>query len=285
MSSNARGERRGESVSSPLDRTAMPPLMEPECAGGPTHEDLIGRAGRWLKNSRRCRSVLLEPSYGSPSEVPDAIGWLGSGGGTAPGSSVLVECKTSRADFLADQGKSSRKPGAGLGRERWYMTPPDLLDPGELPEGWGLLEVRGSGQSSRCYKVRTAHARDAREVDLQREVALLSAVLAAVQHPEGDDLFHGARHAAANLGRAHGEWARSQKSSYLGRLRAERELGRALAGALRWTLGRLDEREEEHATGGACGTNHDREAYDERKRRRAEEALAQFRSPSRSPVR
>jgi len=29
----------------------------------------------------------------------------------------------------------------GLGRFRWYMTPPGIVQPSELPPSWGLLEV------------------------------------------------------------------------------------------------------------------------------------------------
>ena len=67
--------------------------------------------------------------------MPDAIGWKRAC------HSVVVECKTSRADFLADQEKPFRqKPELGLGCERFYLTRAGLLQPKELPRGWGLLE-------------------------------------------------------------------------------------------------------------------------------------------------
>jgi hypothetical protein len=54
---------------------------------------------------------------------------------------VLVECKISRADFLADREKPfRRKQEFGLGCERFYLTPAAMLRPEELPVGWGLLE-------------------------------------------------------------------------------------------------------------------------------------------------
>jgi hypothetical protein len=66
-------------------------------------------------------------------EIPDAIGWRSY-------ESYLVECKTSRADFLADLKKPHRvNPDWGMGDRRYYMTPPDLVQPDELPEHWGLL--------------------------------------------------------------------------------------------------------------------------------------------------
>jgi hypothetical protein len=80
--------------------------------------------------------VLSEQACVS-GEMPDAIGWKRAN------HSVLVECKVARADFLADRGKPFRqKPEQGVGCERFYLTPPVLVKPEELPSGWGLLELR-----------------------------------------------------------------------------------------------------------------------------------------------
>jgi len=69
-------------------------------------------------------------------EVPDAIGWKGAC------RSVVVECKLSRADFLADCAKPFRQNcEIALGCERWYLTPAGLLSPSDLPQRWGLLEL------------------------------------------------------------------------------------------------------------------------------------------------
>jgi hypothetical protein len=55
----------------------------------------------------------------------------------------LVECKISRADFLADRNKPFRvKPELGVGSERFYLAPKDLVKVEELPPGWGLLEYQ-----------------------------------------------------------------------------------------------------------------------------------------------
>jgi len=54
-----------------------------------------------------------------------------------------VECKVTRADFLADRVKPFRqKPEKGVGSERFYLVPPGLARVEELPAGWGLLELR-----------------------------------------------------------------------------------------------------------------------------------------------
>jgi hypothetical protein len=100
-----------------------------------THAQLVERAVRWLR-VYRCGVVLSEQACVS-GEMPDAIGWKRAN------RSVLVECKVTRADFLADRGKPFRaKPEQGVGSERFYLTPPALLKSEELPAGWGLLELR-----------------------------------------------------------------------------------------------------------------------------------------------
>lgn len=111
-----------------------------------THDELVTRAGRWLRNTMRCGVVLTEfSSYAQ--ENPDAIGWR-SGGLW----SYLIECKTSISDFYADgkkpgrNGKHALSRRAGIGREKYYMTPKGLLGAERVRRnrpGWGLLEVCG----------------------------------------------------------------------------------------------------------------------------------------------
>lgn len=101
-----------------------------------THAKLVDLAVRWLRRYR-CGVVLSEQACVS-GEMPDAIGWKRTC------HSVLVECKASRADFLADREKPfRRKPEAGVGCERYYLAPRKLIRPDEVPAGWGLLEVNG----------------------------------------------------------------------------------------------------------------------------------------------
>lgn len=100
-----------------------------------THAQLVERAVRWLRGYR-CGVVLSEQACVS-GEMPDAIGWKQAC------HSVLIECKVTRADFLADREKPFRvKPEKGVGSERFYLTPPALIQSNELPPGWGLLELR-----------------------------------------------------------------------------------------------------------------------------------------------
>src|ERR1700760_3008618 len=100
------------------------------------HGVLVERSVEWLRREYRC-GIILSEQYCATGEVPDAIGWKGQC------RSVVVECKVSRADFLADAKKECRvRPELGLGSERLYMAPAGIILPNELPPSWGLLEYR-----------------------------------------------------------------------------------------------------------------------------------------------
>jgi len=135
-----------------------------------THAQLVEKAVRWLR-LYRCGVVLSEQACTS-GEMPDAIGWKQAC------HSVLVECKVTRADFLADRAKPFRqKPERGVGSERFYLTPPALVQTEELPTGWGLLEY----QRGRIQMIQRS-ARDLRTArGLRCEMNLLLASLRRVE--------------------------------------------------------------------------------------------------------
>lgn len=109
----------------------LSPLVED--AAPQMHALLIVQSAAWLKR-KGCTVVITDMTSGA-SETPDAIGWHGSRG------SILIECKASRADFLADRWKPFRRdPSRGMGRQRYYCAPGGMLTAGDLPANWGLLE-------------------------------------------------------------------------------------------------------------------------------------------------
>jgi hypothetical protein len=135
-----------------------------------THAQLVEAAVRWLRYYR-CGVVLSEQACAS-GEMPDAIGWK------RPCHSVLVECKCSRADFLADRQKPFRRnPEAGMGCERFYLTPPGRILVDELPPGWGLLE--GHRQKVEMVQPAAKNLRTAR--GFRYEMNLLLASLRRVE--------------------------------------------------------------------------------------------------------
>ena len=99
-----------------------------------SHDELVIRAERWLKQ-QGCGVTIRDPfrAYSVNGEIPDAIGWR-------DGISMLVECKASRADFLADKNKPFRAdPAKGMGDWRFYLCWPETIKVDDLPKGWGLL--------------------------------------------------------------------------------------------------------------------------------------------------
>lgn len=102
------------------------------------HDSLCLQAERFLK--KHGFGVVFHDKFRAitnSGEQPDALGFRS-------GVSCLIECKTSRADFLADRKKRFRKdPTLGMGDWRFMLTPKGLVKIEELPEGWGLLETNG----------------------------------------------------------------------------------------------------------------------------------------------
>ena len=135
-----------------------------------THAELVIKALRWLR-TRDYHATLAEPTAVAGHEIPDAIGWKDTG------TSCLIECKTSRADFFHDQEKRirGRKAEDQLGNERWFLTPRKLVLRSEVPPGWGLVEVT----EQKAYVNLTAPHHRVKAVRL--EMALLATCLGRLQ--------------------------------------------------------------------------------------------------------
>lgn len=116
-----------------------------------THNELVKISGRWL-NKFGCGVIFEE--FGSGPEIPDAIGFKF-------GYSILIECKTSRSDFLADFKKPHRIDSEfGMGNYRLFICEKDLIKSDELPTGWGLLYVDPQTRKVRkkiCWKGNTLY--------------------------------------------------------------------------------------------------------------------------------
>lgn len=110
-----------------------------------THHDLVKIAEKWLLGARKCSFVFTELRCYSTTEIPDAIGFR-------DGNSILVECKTSRADFLSDAKKFHRRhPHLGAGTYRFMLCPEGIIKPSELPERWGLVVVNKNGKPRQVF--------------------------------------------------------------------------------------------------------------------------------------
>lgn len=103
-----------------------------------THEQLEHAGSRWLARVGfwwTCKRVAIEPSTPC-QERPDVIGFT-------YGGSHVIECKTSRADFLRDFHKPWRAAGdKPMGACRWWLCEEGLITRDDLEGcGDGLLWI------------------------------------------------------------------------------------------------------------------------------------------------
>jgi len=108
-----------------------------------THKELVIAAHRWLVSETKCGIAFREyKSSRFSTELPDVIGFDGDG------LSYVIECKASRADFLADANKLFRQnPETGMGAQRYYCCHESLLKVKDMPRLWGLLHVNDDGRA------------------------------------------------------------------------------------------------------------------------------------------
>jgi hypothetical protein len=148
-----------------------------------THDELIKYGVKWLKRQQgykyTCPIITTELVTGA-LEVPDILGFSQS-------HSVLIECKVSHSDFLADFKKKHRKQlnGKGLGTYRFYLCPLNLIDVNEVPNDWGLLYCHmlggGSYQKITIAKEPMTHNYDDTRIE---EYYVLYSLLRRTKHHE-----------------------------------------------------------------------------------------------------
>lgn len=127
------------------------------------HRKLCEVAAKWLKRpsstgGHGCHLALIEPAcYG---ENCDVIGYRHGAKNISDYDAyaereyisnydvgtILIEAKTSRADFLNDAKKPHRiDPQMGVGKWRYYICPEGLINVEDLPPKWGLIWVNKRG--------------------------------------------------------------------------------------------------------------------------------------------
>lgn len=70
-----------------------------------------------------------------------------------------------------------------MGYHRWFLTPPGLLRPDELPEKWGLAELRGE----RVYKMKKPEPFFER--NMRNEMHLLVSAVRRIEVQKGLQVF------------------------------------------------------------------------------------------------
>lgn len=113
---------------------------------GFTHSQLVEIAYRWALSTAKS-GIAVKEMKSISWEIADVLGFGGSV------HSLLIECKVSRSDFLADRKKPFRiHPQLGMGSHRVYCVPEGLVRLEELPPKWGLLEVKANGKTRFSYR-------------------------------------------------------------------------------------------------------------------------------------
>ena len=136
-----------------------------------THAEMVRRARNFLwayeppDKRPRASVICTEVSASRSAENPDVFG-IGP-----DGTSYLIECKVSRADFLGDKNKPHRSADLHLGVYRWFCAPSGIIQPHELPPGWGLIQIVNKKLTERIEpKFKT-------DVDHEAEKAIMVAIL------------------------------------------------------------------------------------------------------------
>lgn len=113
------------------------------------HDSLAERLARHLRDSGRLvwlNKELKAEHDGERRPVRPDVYSLRATLNPAQICPMVHEIKVSRADFLADVGKAEKRAGyRSLADYVHYVAPEGLLDPGEIPEGCGLLVERADG--------------------------------------------------------------------------------------------------------------------------------------------
>jgi hypothetical protein len=130
----------------------------------PTHKELVRRAAIWLQNNQKCSVVICDRKT-RITETPDAIGFKNGS------TSILIECKATRSDFLGDSKKYFRaNEEHGVGDYRYYMAPPGIILPSDEIPGWGVLECR----PHHCKVIREPVFKESNK---RNEVAILTSMV------------------------------------------------------------------------------------------------------------
>ena len=102
--------------------------------------------------------------------------------GTTGDCTVIIEVKTSRADFLADKRKYARSKVAEelkhqIGNYRYYLCPEGVIKDEDLPENWGLLVYDGK----KVHRVKMATKV---ESSVSMELMHITSVMSRILRPQ-----------------------------------------------------------------------------------------------------
>ena len=113
-----------------------------------THKEIVDFGEKWLRKKKshnivvpNCTTIAKE-LVTMNSETPDLIGWNYA-------CSVVIEVKTSLADFKRDAKKIYRNWSSGMGQLRYFLVPAGLItieDVKSTYNSYGLLYIDDNGK-------------------------------------------------------------------------------------------------------------------------------------------
>jgi hypothetical protein len=137
------------------------------------HKELVRFAVRWLIGTQHCGAVLAEIST-TAMENPDAIGWQAH-------KSIVVECKASRSDFLANRNKPCVRVKRMVGNERYFLSKLGIVKLEDLENTeYGLIVL----EDGRCYMKKKAKFHDLSPEEYNDERTILVSALRRIQTRE-----------------------------------------------------------------------------------------------------
>ncbi len=149
-----------------------------------THIDLVEIGRKWLS----VRSPIVITEISACTEEPDVLGlesdikFVKDRIQQRSFGITLLECKATKIDYKSDFKKSFRiHPSEGICKFRYYFTPEGLLDPEELPENWGLIEV--TKKKIKIVKI----AQPFLKHNVNREMTILVSLLRRLKLSEKDE--------------------------------------------------------------------------------------------------
>ncbi len=106
---------------------------------------MLRRPGRFVRHNGQTETapagcMVAGAELNTGVSIPDAFGWGWRG-------THVVECKTTRRDFLKDCAKWHRQQyhaDYAIGQYRWYVAPSGVITPEDDLNGWGLMEIQGT---------------------------------------------------------------------------------------------------------------------------------------------
>ena len=151
------------------------------------HYQLCCEAAKWLKRRKNAERWRTPWKYIAVELVCYAAEntdvWATNGE-----CSIVIEVKTSRADFLKDGKKWHRAEtmkNYQSGNFRYYLAPAGMIRTDELPEGWGLLEWDGK-------TITRVTPSQYRTVNNHADLIILSSILRREGFPEKIFNYRGA---------------------------------------------------------------------------------------------